>query len=247
MTVFLEKAIFAQLVRPSVYGSLRKQTQRGLNVLKPVSEIRPAKRNEDMTKYRLHMSAAILFLLLLPSFIFAKELMLTLEYYQTSNREVVDSVYKTELINEGQKQQIYDDLIIADEGSRRTLNTLLEIFKWYQIDQFRKALIWSRVFTQDFIVSENSISSQNVILPGGQLDASFTVKKRRNHAVPLGMSIIYDDRALFFSIPKTLPMDKFVLLHDRNTREDGNEELEVLILRIIHHETEEPAEDQELQ
>ncbi len=200
-----------------------------------------------MKKYRLYIVSVILFVLLLPSFIFAKELMLTLEYYQTSNREVVDSVYQTELINEGQKQQIYDDLIIADEGSRRTLNTLLEIFEWYQIDQFRKALTWSRVFTQDFIVSEDSISSQNVILPGGPLDVSFTVKKRRNRAVPLGMSLIYDDRAVFFSIPKTLPMDEFVLLHDRNTREDGNEELEVLILKIIHHETEEPAEVQEQQ
>lgn len=220
-----------------------------LNVLRPVSGIRPVKRNSDstMTKYRLYIVSTILILLLLPSRIFAEELMLTLEYYQTSNREVIDSVYKTELINEGQKQQIYDDLIIADEGSRRTLNTLLEIFEWYHIDQFRKALTWSRVFTQDFVVSENSISSMNVVLPGGPFDVSFTVKGIRNHSVSLGMSIIYDDRALFFSTPQAIPMDKFVLLHERNIREEGNEELEVLILKITHHETEDPVEEQEQQ
>ena len=71
---------------------------------------------------------AILLFMFLSSAASAREIVLTLEYYRTDNKDIIDGIYLMELANEKQKQKLYDDLMIADEGSRRTLNALLYIF-----------------------------------------------------------------------------------------------------------------------
>ena len=197
-----------------------------------------------MKKYRFYIMPAILLFMFLSSAASAREIVLTLEYYRTDNKDIIDGIYLMELANEKQKQKLYDDLMIADEGSRRTLNALLYIFEWNQGRQLRGALTRkSRVFTWEFIVPESSISSQSVTLDGKELYVHFNVKARKNSTVPVGMTIMYDDRQLYFGIPKAYPMDRFVLLHDLSHKEDGNEELEVLIIKIIHHKTEEAEEE----
>jgi hypothetical protein len=197
-----------------------------------------------MKKNRFYILPAILLLIFFSSAASAGEIALTLEYYRTDNKDIIDGVYMMELANEKQKQKLYDDLMIADEGSRRTLNALIYIFEWNQVLQLRNALTRkSRVFTREFIVPESSISSQSVMLDGKELYVHFNLKARRNHTVPVGMTIMYDDRQLYFGIPKAYPMDRFVILHDMSHKENGNEELEVLIMKIIHHKSEEPEED----
>jgi hypothetical protein len=199
-----------------------------------------------MKKYRFYIIPAILLFMFLSSAASAREIALTLEYYRTDNKGIIDGIYIMELANEKQKQKLYDDLIIADEGSRRTLNELLYIFEWNQVLQLRNALTRkSRVFTSEFIVPESSISSQSVMLDDKELNVHFKVKARRNHTVPVGMTIMYDDRQLYFGIPKAYPMDRLVLLHDLSHKENDNEELEVLIIKIIHHKTEEPEDPEE--
>jgi hypothetical protein len=187
---------------------------------------------------------AIILVMFLSSAASAREIALTLEYYRTDNKGIIDGIYMMELANEKQKQKLYDDLIIADEGSRRTLNELLYIFEWNQVRQLRGALTRkSRVFTSEFIVPESSMSAQSVMLGEKKLYVNFNVKARRNNTVPVGMTIIYDDRQLYYGVPKAYPMDRLVLLHDLSHKENGDEELEVLIIKIIHHKTEETEED----
>ncbi len=176
----------------------------------------------------------------------AREITLTLEYYRTDNKGIIDGIYLMELAHEKQKQKLYDDLIIADEGSRKTLNALLYIFEWNQVRQLRGALTRkTRVFTSEFIVPESSMSSQSIVLEEKELYVHFKVKSRRNRTVPVGMTIIYDDRQLYYGVPKSYPMDRLVLLHDSNHKENGYEEMEVLIIKIIHHKIEETEEEDE--
>ena len=187
----------------------------------------------------------ILLLMVLPSFASEREIGMTLEYYHTGNKEIINRVYVMELTNEENKQKLYNDLRSADEGSQRTLNALLGIFKWYHVSQFRKALTpESRVFSEEFIVPEDAISSQSAMLLEKQLDISFHIKTKRNRFVPVGMNIIYDYRELFSDIPRYYPMDKFILLDAVNMENDGDEVLEVLIMKLMHHETEEPVQEE---
>ena len=193
------------------------------------------------------MVLVVLLLIFLPSFA-AADVILSLEYYHTSNTELIDKIIVTKLMHEEQKEKLNDDLLVADDSSRRTLNALLDIFEWYQTNQFRKAMTWeSMVFSSDFIVPENEISSRSVILSGRQLDISFNVQEARDRHVPVGMNILYDYRELYSDIPRVYPFDKPILLSDVNTPEDSSQDLEILILKITYHETEEPDQEETLQ
>ena len=105
-----------------------------------------------MNIYRFCMVLVVLLLMSLPSYA-AADLILSLEYYHTSNTEIIDKIIVTKLMHEEQKEKLYDDLLVADDSSRRTLNALLDIFEWHQTNQFRRAMTWeSRVFASDFMV-----------------------------------------------------------------------------------------------
>jgi hypothetical protein len=193
-----------------------------------------------MEKHIFYTVSIILLLIFLPSSALAKDLVITLEYFHTSDPELVDRVNIVELVNKKQREKIYDDLINADESSRRTLSALADIFEWYRISNFQRVLTReSRVFLESFIVPADSITSQSVIISGRQLDIYFNVQSQKNLHVPLGLNIIYDGKELYSDIPRVYPMDKLILLRDLDDSADFTQEVEILILKITRHEEEE--------
>ena len=197
-----------------------------------------------MKKIRLFATGAVLLIIFLPSFASARDVGLTLEYYQTSDKAIIDRVYVTELKNEEYKEKLYSDLMTADAGSRRTLNALIDIFEWYNIDRFRNALSGGRVFSEEFVLPEDSLSSQNVMVSEKELDVRFNIRTRRNRHVPVGMKIVYDFRELFEDSPKPYPMDRYILLNAMNSKIEDSEILEVLMMKLTHQETEEPVQEE---
>jgi hypothetical protein len=193
-----------------------------------------------MEKHIFYTVSIILLLIFLPSSALAKDLVITLEYFHTSDPELVDRVNIVELVNKKQREKIYDDLINADESSRRTLSALADIFEWYRISNFQRVLTReSRVLLESFIVPADSITSQSVIISGRQLDIYFNVQSQKNLHVPLGLNIIYDGKELYSDIPRVYPMDKLILLRDLDDSADFTQEVEILILKITRHEEEE--------
>jgi len=174
---------------------------------------------------------------------FAGDLALTLEYYQTDNIDRIDSIYIMKMTIDEERQKLYDDLINADESSRRTLNSIIDILDWYQVSQLRKTLsLREKVFSEDIIVPENLPSSRSISLPEGVLDLNMNIQKKRNHHVPMGMQVVYDDRLIFSDTPRVYPMDKFILLTNLERSVFDSRALDLLFLKIAQHKTEDVQE-----
>ncbi|UCD36009.1 MAG: hypothetical protein JSU90_04025, partial [Nitrospiraceae bacterium] len=130
-----------------------------------------------MRTYGWVIIGTVLLLLTLAASVTAEDFALTMEYYQSREAEVVDQVRMIRLAKEKQKQKLYDDLIVADESSRRTINALLGIFERFESDQLRRALPdRSRVFSQTFTVPPGNASSRAAMVSGKGLYCRFTVR-----------------------------------------------------------------------
>ena len=204
-----------------------------------------------MTRYSIYLFLITLFCLFSPSY--AKgEYVITFEYYQTSDPAVIESIKVMESANNEKRQILNDDMEYADESSRRTLISLMDIFKWYQVAQYRDAFPQnSLVFSQDIIVKENEATYHGGEVPGGYLILSLDVRSKRNRNIPVGIKIVYNNVNVFSGALTAYPMDKLTLLHESYLEVDDDEELEMLFLKITRcppdlciEEPEEPSENE---
>lgn len=185
-----------------------------------------------MTRYSIYLFLITFFCLLSPSF--AKgDYVITFEYYQTSDPAVIDNIKVMESVNNEKRQILLDDMEYADESSHRTLISLMDIFKWYQVTQYREAFSQnSLIFSQDIIIKENEATYHNVEVPGGHLIVSLDVRSKRNRKIPIGIKIMYNIVNLFSGALTEYPIDKLTLLHESYLEVDDDEELEMLFLKI---------------
>jgi hypothetical protein len=204
-----------------------------------------------MTRYSGCLFLIVFYCLLSPS-VAKGDHIITFEYYQTSDPAVVDTIRMMESTNSEKKQILHDDMEYADESSRRTLMSLMDIFKWYQVTQYREAFPQdSQVFSQDFIVKENEAAYHAVEVPGGQLIVSLDVRAYKNRKIPVGIKIMYNKVNLFSGSLTAYPLDELTLLHESFLEVDDDEELEMLFLKITRcppdlcsEEPEEPSESE---
>jgi hypothetical protein len=202
-----------------------------------------------MTRYSIYLLLITFFLLLSPSS--AKgDHVITFEYYQTSDPAVIYNIKMMESANSEKRQILHDDMEYADESSRRTLISLMDVFKWYQVTQYRDAFPQnSLVFSQDIIIKENEATYHGVEVPGGHLIVSLDVRSKRNRKIPVGIKIEYNNVNVFSGALTAYPMDKLTLLHESYLEVDDDEELEMLFLKITRCPpdlcSEEPEEQSE--
>ncbi len=163
----------------------------------------------------------------------AGELIFSIEYYNTSNNEIIGKLRTMEEANEEQRQKIYTNLENADESSQHTLNILLDILEWQQNRQYRDTLTTSNIiFSQDFIIEENDSLYQGVMLPGGWLDVSFHVKTKKRHKVSARIRTNFNSIEIFSGTQTVYPIDKLILLRESYRASDNNSELGILFLEI---------------
>jgi hypothetical protein len=185
-----------------------------------------------MARYSIYLFL-ITFIYLLFPYVAKGDHVITLEYYQTSDPAVIESIKVMESANNEKRQILNDDMEYADESSRRTLISLMDIFMWYQVVQYRDAFPQnSLVFSQDFIVKENEATYHGVEVTGGNLIVSLDVRSKRNRKIPVGIKIVYNNVNLFSGALTAYPMDKLTLLHESYLEVDDDEELEMLFLTI---------------
>jgi len=205
-----------------------------------------------MTRYSRYLFVIIFFYLLSPSSAIGDHI-ITFEYYQTSDPAVINTVKVMEGVNSEKRQILHDDMEYADESSRRTLLSLMDIFKWYQVTQYREAFPqYSLVFSQDIIVKENEATYNGIEVPGGYLIVSLDVRSKRNRTIPVGINIVYNNVNLFSGALTVYPLDELTLLSESYLEIEDNEKLEMLFMKITRcppdlcsEETEEPAEKPE--
>lgn len=189
--------------------------------------------HRGMNNYRCSIISAFFLLLSLWASASAEDVALRLEYYQSQEAEVVDRVQMMRLVKEKQKQKLYDDMIVADESSRRTINALLRIFEQYESDQLRRALpARARVFSEVFIVPAGEASSRAVMVSGKGLYCRFDVRSKNSRTVSAGMSVVYDEQEIYSGTPAAYPMDQFILLHEDIGTGFFSRTLEMLFLKI---------------
>lgn len=163
----------------------------------------------------------------------AEELIFTIEYYHTSNNEIIDRLRIMEETNEDQRQNIYTNMENADGSSLRTLNMLLDMLNWQQNRQYRDTLTTgNRIFSLDFIIEENDSLYQGVMLPEGWLDVSFHVKTKKRHKISSRIRATYNGIELFSGTQTVYPVDKLILLHESYTASDNDNELGIFFLVI---------------
>ena len=197
-----------------------------------------------MKKYIPWIFAAHVLLLLCASFAAAGEILVNLEYVYKDNSYIIGRLHEMELILTERKQKILDDLKNADDSSRRTLATILDIFEEDEVNQYRKTLWSNRVFTSEFIVPENDETYQNVSLPGGELEVTFSVKSRRGKSIPLGMNLHYNDIQIYSGAVTVYPTDRLIMVHESYMQvDDDKEELEILFMKITRHVSEESEKE----
>jgi hypothetical protein len=202
-----------------------------------------------MTRYSIYLFLIIFFGLLSPSSVKGDHV-ITFEYYQTSDPAVIDNIKVMESANSEKRQILHDDMEYADESSRRTLTSLMDIFQWYQVTQYRDAFPQnSLVFSQDIIVKENEPTYYGGEVPGGYLIVSLDVRSKRNRNIPVGIKIVHNNVNVFSGALTAYPMDKLTLLHESYLEIDDDEELEMLFLKITRCPPdlciEEPEEESE--
>jgi hypothetical protein len=185
-----------------------------------------------MARYSRHLFLIALFFLLPPS-IAKGDYIITFEYFKTSNPAVVGNIKMMESTNSEKRRILHDDMEYADESSRRTLMSLMDIFKWYQVTQYREAFPQdSLVFSQDFIVKENEATYHGVEVAGEPLVVSLDVRSKKNREIPVGIKITYNNVNLFSGQPTAYPLDELTLLHESYLEADDDNELEMLFLKI---------------
>jgi hypothetical protein len=202
-----------------------------------------------MTRYSRYLFLIVLFCLLSPSTAKGDHI-ISFAYFQSRDPAVVNNIKMMERTNSEKRQILHDDMEYADESSRRTLMSLMDIFKWYQVTQYREAFPQdSLVFSQDFIVKENEAAYHAVEVPGGQLIVSLDVRSKKNRKIPVDINIMYNNANLFSGPLTAYPLDELTLLHESYLEGDDDEELEMLFMKITRcppdlcsEEPEEPSE-----
>ena len=202
-----------------------------------------------MNRYSIYLFLIISFCLLSPSS--AKgDHVITFEYYRTNDPAVINNVKVMESMNSEKRQILQDDMEYADESSRRSLISFMDIFKWYKVTQYRNAFPQnSLVFSQDIIVKENEATYHDVEVPGGHLIVSLDVRSKRNRTIPVGIKIVYNSVDLFSGALTAYAIDELTLLHESYHGADNDEELDMLFLKMTRCPpdlcSEEPEEQSE--
>lgn len=185
-----------------------------------------------MTGYSTYFFLALFFSLLL-SISAAGDHVITFEYCQTDDPALISTIKMLESVNSEKRQILHDDMEYADESSRRTLVSLMDIFEWYQVAQYREAFPGnSLIFSQDFIVKENEATYFGVEVPGGYLIVSLDVRSRKNRKIPVGIKLVYNGVNLFFGAVTAYPLDELTLLHESYLEIDDDDELGMLFMKI---------------
>ena len=205
--------------------------------------------SENMTRYCIYLFLITFFSLHSPSYA-AGDHVITFEYYETGDPAVINSIKMMERVNSEKRKILQDDMEYADDSSRRTLKSLMDIFKWYQVAQYRDAFPRnSLVFSQDLIVKENEATYHGVEVPGGHLIVSLDVRSKSSRTIPVAISIVYNNVNLFAGSLTAYPMDVITLLHESYLEIDDDEELEMLFMKITRCPPdlciEEPEEESE--
>jgi hypothetical protein len=204
-----------------------------------------------MPRYCIYLFLITFFSLLFPSPV-KGDYVITFDYYQTSDPVVINNIKMMESVNSEKRQILQDDMEYADDSSRRTLMSLMDIFKWYQVTQYRDAFPQkSLVFSQDIIVKENEATYHGIEMPGGHLIVSLDVRSKSNRRIPVAIRIVYNNVNLFSGALTAYPMDELTLLHESYLEVDDEDELEMLFLKITRcppdlciEEPEEPSENE---
>jgi hypothetical protein len=187
---------------------------------------------ENISGYCICLFLTTFFSLLSPAFAMDDHV-ITFEYYQTSDPAVIKSIKVMESVNSEKRQILHDDMQYADDSSRRTLISLMDIFTWYKVTQYRAAFPQtSLVFSQDIIVKENEATYHGVELPGGNLIVSLDVRSKNNRTIPVAIRIVYNNVNLFSGSVTAYPIDELILLHESYLEIDDDEELDMLFLKI---------------
>jgi len=161
------------------------------------------------------------------------EYIVAFEYYLTTDPAAIKNIKVLEDVNRQKKQILMDDTEYADENSQRTLTALMDIFKWYQVVQYHNAFSpASRVFSEEIIVKENEATYQGFEVPGGYLTVSLDVRSKRNHSIPVGIKILFNNMSIFSGAVRSYPLDQLILLHESFDEVDDDEELEMLFLKL---------------
>lgn len=202
-----------------------------------------------MTRYSRYFLLIAFFSMVFP-FLAKAEHVISIEFYQTSDPSIIKTIKEMERVNREKQQILHDDMAYADESSRRTLVSLMDIFKWYQVSEYRDAFPHtSLVFSQDFIVKENEASFHGAEVPGGNLIMSFDVRSKRNRKIPVGIKVLYNNVNLFSGRLTEYPLDELTLLHESYLEIDDDEELEMLFMKVTRCPpdlcSEEPEESSE--
>jgi len=185
-----------------------------------------------MPRYCIYFVLITFFSLLSPSPAKA-DYVITFDYYLTSDPVVINNIKVMENVNSEKRQILHDDLEYADDSSRRTLISLMDIFKWYQVIQYRNAFPQhSLVFSQDIIVKENEATYHGIEVPGGHLIVSLDVRSKSNRRIPVAIRLVSNNVNLFSVALTAYPIDELTLLHESYLEVDDDDELEMLFLKI---------------